>query len=356
MAGPRAKRTQTATSAAAWRTVWPEASASGSEPSRFCEPWSRDHHGVVESELLRGEEERRAQALDLERPPELALHGVDEALRRDQRERHDDHREGCRERAERDPRLPPAVPPRDVDEQRRQEHERVDLRRDGDPQHGEAEALPPGEDGGERRRRQQGRPEVVAGQHHGAEREREQPDRDGGREQPAWGCLERRGRPDDEHEQRGRAEPHEHLEERAVVLGRPERRQPEHRQRARRVLEREVPVGHLAGRHRLAVLLVHRRVDDLVAVEGWQVQRPPGRGQEAEADGQREQDEASVSGWGRALRPGAHRPNPRRAAPAPPPGPPPARASRTRRRGRTRGCRGRTSVSARARSRSAARR
>ena len=38
VAGPRANRIQTATSAAACSTVCTEASASGSGPSRFCDP------------------------------------------------------------------------------------------------------------------------------------------------------------------------------------------------------------------------------------------------------------------------------------------------------------------------------
>ena len=36
---PRANQTQVATIAAAWTTDWSAASAFGSEPPRFCEPW-----------------------------------------------------------------------------------------------------------------------------------------------------------------------------------------------------------------------------------------------------------------------------------------------------------------------------
>ncbi len=298
-----------------------------------------------------GEQERGSQALDLERPAELALHRVPEAFRRDQREGKEDDRDDRREGAERDRRLPAAATLRQVDEQRWQEDERVDLRRGREAEDGEPEPVAARQHRSERACRQRGRPQVVAGEHDRAEGEREEPDPDRDR-QHAGGRRSLDGDPAHGQDENGRgAGPHEQLEERAIVLGRAEGREPEDGQSRRRVLELEVAVGHLARRHRLAVFLVHGRVDDLVAVERRKVEGAPGRRQEAEADGQGEENEPDVSGSGRALRPDAHRPNPPAPVAAPPFAPRWARGGRTRRRGRTTGCRDRTSASARARSR-----
>jgi len=52
----------------------------------------------------------------------------------------------------------------------------------------------------------------------------------------------------------------------------------------RRVLDREVAVGHLAAEHRLAVALVGRRVDDLVSVVEADVEEPPGDEEDGRPD------------------------------------------------------------------------
>ena len=58
-----------------------------------------DDRGVVEAELLRSQEKRGAEALDLERPAELTAERVGEALRSDEREGGDDEGEHGDERA-----------------------------------------------------------------------------------------------------------------------------------------------------------------------------------------------------------------------------------------------------------------
>src|SRR5207247_7481900 len=48
----------------------------------------------------------------------------------------------------------------------------------------------------------------------------------------------------------------------------------EHRQRAGRILQIEVAVGHLPVRNRIPVALVNRRIEDLLPVEARMEQRP----------------------------------------------------------------------------------
>ena len=102
----------------------------------------------------------------------------------------------------------------------------------------------------------------------------------------------------------------------------------EERQRARRVLDGEVAVRDLAPPHRVAVGLVHGRVDDLAPLEAVLVERGP----------RRDEDRKRSRGANES-----QRAPPQVALPRP--APPPvrharaARASRTRRTGRTTGCR-----------------
>ena len=140
---------------------------------------------VVEAELVRGEKERGSEALDLERPSELAPERVGEAVGSKQREGRDDERDDRHERARGGHGLTSPVAAGDVHERRRKQNERIDLRGGRQTEHGEREALPAGEKRRECGRRQGRRPEVVARENDRAEQEREEPDQDGRGEDPA---------------------------------------------------------------------------------------------------------------------------------------------------------------------------
>ena len=131
-------------------------------------------------------------------------------------------------------------------------------------------------------------------------------------------------------------------------LGSPSAGISEDRQRARRVLDREVAVGHLAVVHRRAVPLVDRRVDDRVVGEEAAVEHSPADEEERRRDERRRHGESRVSPSRRARGQRCHLREPavRAGGGAP--------ARRRRRTGRTTGCRGRTSASGSARSRSGA--
>ena len=72
-------------------------------------------------------------------------------------------------------------------------------------------------------------------------------------------------------------------------------------ERARRVLEAEVPVRNLAARDRVAVLLVDGRVDDPRVVERAAVQKRPREREDDEPQQGRADDGRRLSSWERAL-------------------------------------------------------
>ena len=75
---------------------------------------ARAHLELEPEEVVRGEEERRAEALDLERPSELAAEAVGDAVRAEDDEREEDERDHAHEHAEADERLAAAAPLPDV--------------------------------------------------------------------------------------------------------------------------------------------------------------------------------------------------------------------------------------------------
>ena len=96
--------------------------------------------------IVRGEQNRRAEALDLERPARLARQAVPDALRREREEREERGRRDRDERAATANRLPaPAAAP-DERERERQENSRVELRREGGAEPGAPERRPPGDE------------------------------------------------------------------------------------------------------------------------------------------------------------------------------------------------------------------
>ena len=298
------------------------------------------------------EQERRAEALDLQRAAQLARDAVPEPGRGDDQEREHPGGEHSGEPAARDQRLPPAFPPPDVDERERDDHARPQLCRDADAEESKPEPRPPAHERGHPARADRGRPEIEAGKHHGAQRERRQarkgehahrPRESGAQAAESERESDQAEASRDEHQ--GFEQPPVRVEARRRV---PDRGRREHRKRAGRILDAEVPVGHLSGRDPVPVLDVDRRVDDLRLREEPAVKRSPRRDQEQETDDERRSGRRGLSRSGRARGARCH------SAPAPPAragARPAASASRPPRTGRTTGCRGRTSASARARSR-----
>ena len=190
---------------------------SGSEPARFWEPCESVHRGVVDAELVGREEERGAEALELERPPSCA-DDVRDSARGEDEERDEADREHAGEAAEADPELARPSPIRGPDERQREKHERVDLRRDREPEQPEAHPLPPPDERSESRDREERRPEVVSREDHRAERERREREEANGRVEPGGARLDRRKRETESHDGRDRAGPHQDLEDGAVVL------------------------------------------------------------------------------------------------------------------------------------------
>jgi len=131
-----------------------------------------DHTGVVESDPVEEQEERRAQALDLEAALGLGAEARVDAVcvvggeRRDDRRRHD-HQHG-----ERRGDAPRPGPPPDEHARERHQHQRVDLRRDSHPEHAEGQEAPVAEQQPEGEHRQQRGPGVVRVERDRAERDR----------------------------------------------------------------------------------------------------------------------------------------------------------------------------------------
>ena len=283
--------------------------------------------------MVRGEVERRAEALDLQRPRQLPADAVRDAVRRDDEEReegeHDDA--GADGQADRAPRAGRGAARRT--ERDGHEHGRIELHRDRRAEQAEAEPVAPVHERGERGGHERGREEVEARQHDRAEQERERRDE----RQRADGPLACRAEP----AQRHRGEQHRRNAASAISSSKTsrkpassslsERRHDEREQRSGRVLRPDVAVRHGAVLDRVAVARVDRDVDDLAVVVPGRVQRRPGEQEERRGGDRRELSEPARRGHV-------------------------GRAGRRRRRGRTRGCRDRTSASARARSRSGSRR
>ena len=218
--------------------------------------------------VVRGEQERRAEALELQRPRRLARDALPTPCGRERQERDHHHGHDRRRRAEAEQRLAPPARPPDVGERRRDHDRRERLRRDPEPDRGEPEPLAPSQHGCDPGHRQERGPEVVAVEDHRAEherREREEAQRRGG---PLGRGAELAQRDAHRGQRADPAERHQDLElavvDREARLA--DRRDAERRQRARRVLDPEVAVRHVAGGHRRPVAVVLDRVADQVVL------------------------------------------------------------------------------------------
>ena len=221
--------------------------------------------------------ERRAETLDLEGPRELGTDAVRDAAGRDDEEREEHDGDDTRERGETDDRLAPALPAPNVGRCERNQHGGIELHGDRSAEHTEPEAVAPVNEGGERTGDERCRPEIEAGEHHGAEQQRKARGKGERGHGPEPRCPEPRQR-DSRQDHHGRpADRHQPLEEIPELLRvvAQQRRQHEHRQRPRWVLGPDVAIGHRPVLDRSAVALVHRGVDDLALVVPGRVQDPP---------------------------------------------------------------------------------
>src|SRR5258708_2129580 len=184
---------------------------------------------------MRSDEQRRAEALDLQRPRRLPHDAVPHAARREDEERQDDDRDDSGREAETQERLTPSARAPDVRKRNGDQHRRPDLHGDARAEQSVPEAYAAGDERRERPGRKRRRPEVEARQHHRPEQQRR--DRRE-RERAVQTCARRTesGQRDRERDERGcAADPHQRTE-RAVVRVEvalvAERRQNEDRQRS----------------------------------------------------------------------------------------------------------------------------
>ncbi len=140
----------------------------------------------VRAEDLVGEQpDRRAEALDLERAPGLVDDARPHPVRRRDHERQEPRDHGDQEHAEGLERPPPALVAPRVDQRDREDHDRERLRGEAEPQERKAGPGAAEPDRGDRRDRQQRRPQVVPREDHRSHQYGHQrPERDA-RDQPA---------------------------------------------------------------------------------------------------------------------------------------------------------------------------
>ncbi len=153
--------------------------------------------------MVEREQRARAEALDLERPPELPAQRVHDAVRRDDQERQVGEGDRRDRQAEHDGQLaPPAPSPGDHPEQRNEDG-RVELDRDPDPDYERPGTETAAQDEQEGSRDERCRDEVEARQDHAAEQQRDE--RDHAERNPAIGLGAPepvKGRGEEEHADR----------------------------------------------------------------------------------------------------------------------------------------------------------
>ena len=229
-------------------------------------------------------------------------------------------------------RRPAAPAPDRPDERERHEDERPELRGDCCAEEGPAEPVTLRQQRRDRGGREQRRPEVEAAEDQRADQQRRDARR---RTRPRAGRRRRRTRA----RRRSRHQPGERA---GVVAER--RRRDEGRQRARRILDREVAIGNApVVQDRVAVGVVRRPVDELAVRPEPAVHEPPAGEEEARGG---EAPQPTAGAGASTSSPFVSRQSRRGAA----------RPARGRRTGRTTAGRDRTSASGRARSRRAPRR
>ena len=207
---------------------------------------ARAHLDVEADEVVRGEIERRAEALDLQRPRQLPPDAVRDAAGRDDEEREEGEHDDAGAERQADQRLAPAAPPPDVRERDGHEHGRIELHRHGRAEQAEAEPVAPVHERGERGGHERRRIEVEARQHDRAEQKRKRRDQ----RERADRSLARRPEPAQRHrreQHRGDAEAgHQELEDvaEARLVVAQQSGDDEREQRAGRVLRADVAVRH----------------------------------------------------------------------------------------------------------------
>ena len=213
------------------------------------------------------------------------MEAVPEPARREDREREHDERGDCREDAECAQGTSSAGDGPDVDHGERDDRERVELRRHREPEQAEAEQLATAHEGGQRSDRERRRKEVVGVQRDRPDRDRREREQGGGAVEALPGRAQRHEHEQDREQRADPAQGHERLEGRVVCAGGQNRRGQEHRERARWVLDEDVPVRNLAAEEAVGVDAVD--VDVPVAIGAEQAAVRDRAGEQEERRGER---------------------------------------------------------------------
>jgi len=201
----------------------------------------------IETQLVRGEQDARAEALDLETACGLRVEAVPEPARREDRERQHDESRNRNEDAERAQRLPAAGDGPDVDRRERHDDQRVELRRDREPEEPEPEQVAPAHEGCERAHGERGREEVVRVEGDRPHGDRGHGEQRGRRVQTMLRRTERHEREQDTEQRSEPAHGHERLECGVVGPAGQHSRRKEHRKRSRRVLDEDIAIREVAA-------------------------------------------------------------------------------------------------------------
>jgi len=258
-----------------------------------------DRRGV-ETELVRGQQNACAEALDLEAARRLRVEAVPEPAGREDREREDDEHGDRGEDAERAQGLPAARDRPQVDRREREEDKRVELRGHREPEEAEAEQLTPAQHRSKCADGERSRKEVVRV-------ERDRADRDRGEREQHGGCIdavlrgtERHEREQDGEQRRDPAPGHQRLEGRVVGAAGQHGRREEHRERPRRVLDEDVAVRDHFAQEAVRVDPVEMNVAVALGAEETAVGNRAGEEEErrGECRDARGQLRAGVRGYG----------------------------------------------------------
>ena len=229
---------------------------------------------------MRGEQERAAEALDLKPAGRLRVKAVPETARRDRGEGRDDEQRDTGQHGDRLERAAPSRSGPHVDERRRHDHDRVELRAHGQPQEPERQQVPPAQQRSESSRGQRRRPEVVGVQGDRPDHERREREQGGRSVEPASSHAQAQQRQRDGKERAQPAERHQALEGEVVVPGRKHRGRQEDGERSGRILDEEVAVGQLAPEELVCVDAVEMDVAVPLAPEEASVGNRAGRQKE----------------------------------------------------------------------------
>jgi len=201
----------------------------------------------VDTKLVRGQQDARTEALDLQSSRGLRVEAVPEPARRQDREREHHEHGDAREHAQRTQRAAATCDLPDVDGSDRDDDQRVELRRHREPEQAEPEELAATQDCRERSDRERRGKQVIGVQRDRPDRDRRQgEERRGGVEAPP-GRAQRHEREQDGEERPDPAQRHQSLEAGVVRAPGQNSRRHENQERSGRVLDEDVTVREVSA-------------------------------------------------------------------------------------------------------------